>query len=120
MKRRGVIFILSDYFGDIDYKKLFIAAHKHDIIPVIIGDEAEQYPVNVGLVDMVDNETGTMQLVDTSSQSYIDFVRRRRMKLDDFNAELKKLNIEPLQLSTKEEIDKPLLRYFDKRRRKIR
>ena len=120
MKRRGVIFIMSDYFGDIDYKKLFIAAHKHDIIPVIIGDEVEQYPLNVGLVDMVDNETGTMQLIDTSSPSYKDFVKRRRLKLDDFNAELKKLNIEPLQLSTKEEIDKPLLRYFEKRRRKIR
>ena len=120
MKRRGVIFILSDYFGDIDYKKLFIAAHKHDIIPVVITDEVEQYPLNVGLVDMVDNETGAMQLVDTSSPSYIDFVRRRRMKLDDFAAELKKLNIEPLTISTKEEIDKPLLRYFEKRRRKIR
>lgn len=120
MKRRGVIFILSDYFGDIDYKKLYIAAHKHDIIPVMIGDDAEMYPMNVGLVDMVDNETGAMRLVDTGASSYIDFVSRRRAKLDEFNNELKKLNIEPLIISTKEEIDKPLLRYFEKRRHKIR
>ena len=70
MKRRGVIFILSDFYADINYKKIFIASKKHDIIPVVFTDDFEEMPVNIGLVDMIDNETGKLILVDTSSPSY--------------------------------------------------
>ncbi|HQB61072.1 MAG TPA: DUF58 domain-containing protein, partial [Spirochaetota bacterium] len=68
MKRRGVIFILSDFLAEVSFKKIFIASKKHDIIPVVLTDEFEEYPINLGLVDMVDNESGELMLVDTSSE----------------------------------------------------
>ena len=120
MKRRGVIFILSDYFSEIDYKKMFIASKKHDIIPVVFTDEFEEYPVNIGLVDMVDNETNQIKLIDTSSAGYKKFIEERKIKRDNFFLELKKLNIEPLIIDTAVDIEKPVLNYFDKRKRKIR
>ena len=96
MNRRGVIFILSDFFCDIDFKKVFIAKKKHDIIPVVLEDDFEEMPVDVGLVDMVDNETGELSLIDTSSDYYKKSIEKRKRAKNDFLEELKKLNIEPL------------------------
>jgi len=120
MKRRSVIFVLSDFYSWVDFKKLYIARKKHDIIPVIFSDDFEEYPVDVGLVDMVDNETGRMVLVDTGSLDYKRFIDGRRRDKEDFLYELKKLNIEPLVINTKADVEKPIVKYFEKRKKKIR
>ncbi|HNZ26443.1 MAG TPA: DUF58 domain-containing protein [Spirochaetota bacterium] len=120
MKRRGVIFILSDFLAEVSFKKIFIASKKHDIIPVVLTDEFEEYPINLGLVDMVDNESGELMLVDTSSESYKKFVEERKARKAKFFLELKKLNIEPLIIDTGADVELPIMRYFEKRRKKIR
>jgi uncharacterized protein (DUF58 family) len=115
MKRRGILFILSDFYDKVEYKKLFIAAKKHDIIPVVIRDQFEKTPVNLGLVDMIDNETNELILVDTSSSSYKEFIKERNMQSELFFKELKKLNIDPMMIDTDEDIEKILVEYFKKR-----
>ncbi len=120
MKRRGVIFILSDFLAEVSFKKIFIASKKHDIIPVVLTDEFEEYPINLGLVDMVDNESGELMLVDTSSESYKKFVEERKARKAKFFLELKKLNIEPLIIDTGADVELPIMRYFEKRIKKIR
>ena len=119
MKRKGIIFILSDFYSEINYKKIFIASKKHDIIPVVFTDPFEENPVNVGLVDMIDNETGELILVDTSSKYYKNSIKNRKKAKEFFFKELKKINIEPLIIDTNEEIDKSIIRYFEKRIKKI-
>lgn len=120
MKRRGIMFILSDFLTDVSFKKIFIASKKHDIIPVVLTDEFEEYPINLGLVDMLDNESGELILVDTSSESYKRFVEDRKARKEKFFSELKKLDIEPLIIDTDTDVEIPIMRYFEKRRKKIR
>jgi uncharacterized protein (DUF58 family) len=120
MKRRGIIFILSDFFADIDYKKLFIATKKHDIIPVIFKDPFEDAPINIGLVDMIDNETGTMKLVDTGSPAYKRSITDRKNRRDSLMKELATLKIEPLEISTDGDVEQEIITYFEKRKKKIR
>ncbi len=120
MKRRGIMFILSDFLTDVSFKKIFIASKKHDIIPVVLTDEFEEYPINLGLVDMLDNESGELILVDTSSDSYKKFVEDRKARKEKFFSELKKLDIEPLIIDTDTDVEIPIMRYFEKRRKKIR
>jgi uncharacterized protein (DUF58 family) len=120
MKRRSVIFIMSDFYSQIDLKKLFIARKKHDIIPVIFSDDFEEMPVDVGLVDMVDNETGELVLIDTSSSSYKESIEKRRKEKEEFFKNLKKINIEPLVINTIQDVEKPIIEYFTKRQKKIR
>jgi len=120
IRRRGLIFILSDFYTDIEYKKIFIASKKHDIIPVILTDNFEENAINIGLVDMIDNETGKVLLVDTGSPYYKRSIEQRRKKREEFLIELKKLNIEPLFINTEQDIEKVLIKYFEKRKRKIR
>jgi uncharacterized protein (DUF58 family) len=120
MKRRSIIFILSDFHTDIDMKKIFIARKKHDIIPVIFSDDFEEMSVDIGLVDMIDNETGELALIDTSSAYYKKSIEKRKKKKNDMINEFKKMNLEPLYIKTSEDIEKPIIMYFEKRKRKIR
>jgi uncharacterized protein (DUF58 family) len=120
MKRRSIIFILSDFYSEITLKKIFIARKKHDIIPIVFTDDFEEMPVDVGLVDMVDNETGEIFLIDTSSKAYKKSIEKRRKNKEEFVKELKKINVEPLVINTTQEIEKPIMEYFGKRKRKVR
>ncbi|MCG8571758.1 MAG: DUF58 domain-containing protein [Spirochaetes bacterium] len=120
MKRRGVILILSDFLANMDYRKIFIAAKKHDIIPVIFNDSFEDFPINVGLVDMIDNETGNIKLVDTGTKEYKEYIKNRRIQKENVLTELKKLDIEPLMISTDDDVEKNIIRYFERRKKKIR
>ena len=120
MKRRGIIFILSDFYSDISYKKIFISSKKHDIIPVIFTDDFEEMPTNVGLVDMIYNETGELTLVDTGSGYYKKSINERKQKKQALLNELKKLDIEPMIINTNVEIEKNIICYFEKRRKKLR
>ncbi len=65
--RKAVVFLVSD-FQDVDYEReLTVFARKHDVIACRITDPAEQTLPNVGLVELLDPETHTTYLADTSS-----------------------------------------------------
>jgi hypothetical protein len=67
MKKRCVVFLVSDFLTDNYKKPLQISAHRHDIIPIVITDPTEIELPDVGLVELEDAETKECVLVDTSS-----------------------------------------------------
>ncbi|WP_323789104.1 DUF58 domain-containing protein [Psychroserpens sp.] len=68
MKKKAIVFVLSDFIAD-DYKQtLKIAAGKHDITGIRIYDKHEERIPNLGMVQMQDEESGELILVNTSSK----------------------------------------------------
>ncbi len=118
MKRRGIIFIFSDFFCDIDKKKLTIAARKHDLIPVIVSDEFEYAQPGVGIIEAIDNETGRKQLIDTESNVYRAFIEQRKSTVADKIQIFKKIGIEPIILDCNDDIEKIIIEYFYRRSKK--
>jgi uncharacterized protein (DUF58 family) len=69
MKKKAIVFLISDFMVN-DYEKtLKIAAKKHDLTGIRVYDEREKSIPNLGVVNMIDAETGETILVDTSSKS---------------------------------------------------
>ncbi|MCS5663689.1 MAG: DUF58 domain-containing protein [Flavobacteriales bacterium] len=69
VKKRSIVFALSD-FQDEDYdKNLKIASSKHDLTALRIIDPAEEQLPDIGLVQLQNPETGAVDWVDTSSKS---------------------------------------------------
>ncbi|SHG64662.1 Protein of unknown function DUF58 [Salegentibacter echinorum] len=69
MKKKTIVFILSD-FMDRDYQQsLKIAGNKHDVTGIRVYDTAEEKIPNLGLVPMLDDETGETIMVNTGSKS---------------------------------------------------
>lgn len=67
-KKRAIVFVISDFMAD-DYEHtLKIAGKKHDVTGIRIFDDKEQKLPNVGLVNMLDAETGEVRLINTNSK----------------------------------------------------
>ena len=68
IKKRAICFIISDFMDDNFDKSLKIAKNKHDIIGLNINDEREKNLVNVGMIKVIDSETGIIRWIDTSDK----------------------------------------------------
>src|SRR3989338_7336169 len=66
LKKRAVIFLMSDFI-DTGYEKLLgILNKRHDIIGISISDPREKDLINIGLVKFEDAETGEILYLDTA------------------------------------------------------
>ncbi len=115
-KRRSVIFLISD-FQDSDYQTpLRIARRKHDIIPIVVGDQRETEMPNVGIVELRDSETGEIVVFDTTSRHHRELYQKQA-SLEAENREqlFRKLKMDPIYINTGEDMVDPLRRFFHKR-----
>jgi uncharacterized protein (DUF58 family) len=65
MKRKAVVFLVSDFLAGQYEKLLRVTSRKHDVIPVTITDPRETELPPVGMIELEDAETGEMLLLDT-------------------------------------------------------
>lgn len=68
MKKKAIVFMLSDFFADNYQQTLKIVARKHDVTGIRIYDKMEAEIPNLGVVQMQDAETGEFMLVNTTSK----------------------------------------------------
>ena len=116
-KRRTTAFILSDFYVRNDFQQsLQIANRKHDVVAIQVYDQRARELPDVGLMKMVDAETGFEQYVDTSSKrlrdSYRKYWQGRQSQLQEtFN----KSNVDNVSIATNEDFVKALLMLFKQR-----
>lgn len=82
LKKKAIVFVISDFLTDDAYEHtLKIASRKHDINGIRVFDPREENMPDVGLVPMLDAESGRQVLVDTGSkrvrQSYERYHQQR-------------------------------------------
>lgn len=116
MKKKAIVFLLSDFIADEYQQTLKISSGRHDITGIRIYDEREEEIPNLGMVQMVDEETGTSILVDTSSRkvrrNYSTYYRER---VDYFQESFRKAGAGVLSSRVDESYVKKLLSYFKRR-----
>ena len=116
-KRRTTTFILSDFYVRNDFmQSLQIANRKHDVVAIQVYDQRAKELPDVGLMKVVDAETGFEQYVDTSSKRLRDSYRkywanRQSQLLETFN----KSNVDNVSIATNEDFVKALLMLFKQR-----
>ena len=69
LKKKAIVFLISDFITEGYEQTLKIAAKKHDITGVRVYDHREEEMPNIGMVNMADAETGEHLLVNTGSKS---------------------------------------------------
>ena len=116
-KRRTTAFILSDFYVRNDFQQsLQICNRKHDIVAIQVYDQRAKELPDVGLMKVVDAETGFEQYIDTSSkrlrQAYQRYWMSRQAQLQEtFN----KSNVDNVSIATNEDFVKSLLMLFKQR-----
>ena len=116
MKKRAIVFMLSDFISE-DYKQnLKIAAKKHDITGIRVYDKHEESIPNLGVVQMQDQETGLLQLINTSSKTTRDnYSAYYNEKVAFYKDTFAKSGAGAINCRTDESYVKKLLGYFKRR-----
>ena len=116
MKKKAIVFVLSDFIADDFRDTLKIAANKHDITGIRIYDRREEEIPSLGVVQVQDEETGELLLVDTASRSVRrNYSRFYSDKVDYFNETFQRSGSGVISVRTDESYVKKLLGYFKRR-----
>jgi uncharacterized protein (DUF58 family) len=121
LRRRTIIFLLSDFL-DFGYEGAFKrAGRRHDLIAIRIGDPCEEELPAVGLLELEDAETGTRLLLDTRNRAAREEFRSaaevRRMALKQLAAQAR---TDLVEVSTDGSHLDALIRFFRLRERRLR
>ncbi len=116
MKKKAIVFVLSDFIADDYDNTLRIVGNKHDVTGIRVYDEKEEYIPNLGMVQVQDTETGHVRLVNTSSKKVRhEYWRYHMEKVDYFNEAFTKSGSGVIDCRVDESYVKKLLGYFKRR-----
>ena len=117
IKKRCTTFVLSDFIEERDFKNaLTIANRKHDVVAIQVYDKRVEELPDVGLMKMVDPETGEDVYVDTASRRVRALHRKWWIKSqvrlrDTFS----KSGVDAISVRTDQDYVKALINLFAKR-----
>jgi uncharacterized protein (DUF58 family) len=117
MKRRSTVFILSDFYTNIDFQKaLQIASSKHDIVAMQLYDAFDRRLPNIGMMKVCDAETGHETLIDTSSKhvrvAYEKYWNNREKKINEVFVKSK---VDWVSIATTDDYVKKMMKLFSQR-----
>jgi uncharacterized protein (DUF58 family) len=87
-KRRGMVVVVSDFLGSTTWERpLRALGHRHELVAIEVVDPREVELPDVGLISVVDPETGRRRLVDTARprtrERYRLLAEERRAEVGD-------------------------------------
>jgi len=119
LKKRAIIFIISDFMTGRFYKPLKIIKRKHDIVAIRIVDPRELEIPDVGFIELEDEETGEQILVDTSDYRFRENYKSTMLKMaEELKRNLNKISIDLVEIRTDEPFDVPLRKFFKLRKKR--
>lgn len=121
IKRRCVVFLVSDFLNTGFEKMLSIANKRHDVIAIKIVDPREIELPNVGFIELEDTETGEQILIDTKDpevrKNFTEYATKEQSNL---NMAFRSIDLDNIQILTDRSYVEPLMIFFKARAKKIR
>lgn len=116
LKKKAIVFLISDFMVK-DYEHtLKIASKRHDVTGIRVFDQREESIPNIGIVNMLDAETGETLLVDTTSKKVrMDYEKYYRENVNYFKDIFSKCGAGTISSRVDESYVTKLLGYFKAR-----
>ena len=116
LKRKSIIFLLSDYWDDSYQKTMKLINKKHDLINIQILDKAEIAIPKLGMVKFHDAETQKSAWIDTNNKQVQNiskkYIQNKNKVIKEF---CKKNKIDFISIDTAEGYLNPLVQFFSTR-----
>jgi uncharacterized protein (DUF58 family) len=120
IKKKAILFLLSDFIDTDFTQALKIASRKHDLIAVKIADVRETSLPDSGTFILRDSESGEEFFVDFGSRwlrdKTLDDFRKKQAQLEEL---FKRYDVDYVLIEQEEEYEKPLFDFFLKRKKKF-
>ena len=116
MKKKAIVFVLSDFITDDYHQTMKIVSGKHDVTGIRVYDKREEEIPNLGMVQMQDEETGELMLVNTSSKKVrLNYGKFYQEKVSYYKESFTKSGAGTIDCRVDESYVKKLLGYFKRR-----
>ena len=117
IKKRCTCFLISDFMDDHDFEHpLIIANKKHDVVALQLYDRREKILPPVGLMYLMDAETGESVWVDTSDKKVRDEFEAYGIERDkELDRIFKHAGVDMASISADEDYVRSLITLFKKR-----
>jgi len=116
LKKRSIVFLISDFIDRGYEQALRIAGKRHDLIGISLIDPRERNLPRVGLLTMRDSENGMMRTIDTSDprirashRIFWDSQHHQRRSV------FQKARLDAIEISLEQPYMKPLTDFFRRR-----
>ena len=121
LKKRSVVFLISD-FMDSNYERLLrILNKRHDIIGISISDPREKDMTDMGLVEFQDAETQENLFLDTGDGLLKkELAKRRSSFIESRNKAFRSMGLDSIDIATDKPYIEPLILFFRMRARRFR
>jgi len=120
LHHRAVVFLISDFLTGGYERALSVVARRHDVIAIAIEDPLERELPRVGLIPMIDGESGRVMVVDTCDarlrRRFADETRQRR---EERLTLCRRHEIDLIELATDRSYDAELVKFFRRRARRL-
>ncbi len=120
LRRPAVVFLVSDFLDKDFARALKITSHRHEIVAIELADLREKSLPKVGLIEVIDSETGENLLLDSSSKLFQEnfqcIIEEERVFLKKLFAQL---SIDYVKLTTNEPYEASLRKLFATRSRRL-
>jgi uncharacterized protein (DUF58 family) len=119
LKKRSIVFVISDFMDSGYEAALRIAGKRHDLIGIRLLDPRENELPRVGLVTFRDAETGAQRWVDTANAKVSAAFRAYRRAIEDSRrATFIKAKLDSIDIRLDKPYMKPLVDFFRLRERR--
>ncbi len=120
VKRKAVVFLISDFQTSGFESALSVANKHHDVIAVSITDPREMELPKVGMIELEDAESGRVMLVDTSSDRVRqDYKRAANSHKEQREKAFRSISVDYIDVITDQHYIKPITTFFRQRARRM-
>jgi len=120
IKQRSLIFIISDFISEPGWERpLKLLSQRHETLAIRLWDPREMELPDIGPVIMEDAETGEQLYVDTHDKKFRQrFQAAAQRREAALNETFKRAGVDPLALSTEEDLVRAIVRFATLRQRR--
>ncbi len=119
LKRRSVLFLVSDFLSPAKEKLLRVTNRRHDLIGVRLYDPREREFPDVGFVELEDAETGERLFLSTSDAGFrARYSAMREREETALRNRFQSSGIDLIEISSRGDYVEPLVQFFKNRGRR--
>ena len=122
LKRRSLVFLVSDFISAPGWERpLALLNRRHEVLAIRLWDPREMELPDVGPILMEDAETGEQLYVDTHDRKFRQrFQEAARQREAELNEAFKRAGVDPLSLSTADDLVRAIVRFARLRQQRRR
>lgn len=116
IKKKAIVFLLSDFLAEDYERSLKITAKKHDLTGIRVFDALDVALPNVGIIPAIDPETGERGWLNTASRKVRQkYWEANNRKIDFYRNNFNRSGAGVVEIGVEQSYVKQLMGYFKKR-----